>query len=290
LGASTVLQECGLLPDWVKREFAAPFLAECKQIANGEKGKRNPNQYLFIPAGDVHSTALDPPPRVELLTHMKVEYQQGDRDSCLRCSLASALAAMGFAMEAQVLANQEALSGCNVELVQSTARAVRTIFASSNVMLNKLHNHACSVASIAAEDAAWPIVLILQTSDGCYGTHAITTWNSMIFDSNSEHALRWSQSSLDWCSGEGSLCIGFSRAYRICPANYGHSLPQSVLSVGCQVRSQCVDSDALGWIMRLPSKKKPNGYHVRFTDGVTDKMSEGDAVELVIPPSRVCGD
>jgi hypothetical protein len=172
--SSTVLQECGLLPNWVESVFAPAFRNECKNIAvAGGVSKRNPHCYLFIPAGDVKDTDADTSPPVEILT-CKVQYQQGVLDLCLQYSMASALAAMGFVMEAKMLADQATLSGCNVELMQCAAAVVRKVFATSNLVLAKLQDHACAVAYIVQQDSTWPIVLVIQTSDGSYGTHAIT--------------------------------------------------------------------------------------------------------------------
>ena len=58
----TILQECGLLTDWIESTFAAPFKKECKDVASGKDGVRNPKQFLFIPAGDTHDSVSDPPP------------------------------------------------------------------------------------------------------------------------------------------------------------------------------------------------------------------------------------
>ena len=134
-------------------------------------------------------------------------------------------------------------------------------------MNKRINGHACSVDDVAKEDSSWPIVLLLQTSDGCYGLHAIITWKNLIFDSNCEHALRWSQKSLNWCSGKASSCTGFSRVYRICPASMGPIVGRHV-----HPRSGSI----AGWIMRLPSKHR-KGYHVRYADGATDNMSEEEA-------------
>jgi hypothetical protein len=112
----------------------------------------------------------------------------------------------------------------------------------------------------------------------------VTTWNQMIFDSNCVHPLRWSQRALDWCSGKDSTCVGFSRAYRICPANYGEKLPESAIAVGLQVRS--LDYDSLGWIMRGPSKKR-KGYHVRHTNGQTQAMSKEEVERFLAPRMQV---
>jgi hypothetical protein len=257
---------------------------ECKNIATGGDGKRNPKRYLFIPPGDVHDVETDPPPNTELLSHVTLVYLQGDQDTCLQHSMASALTAMGFEAEAKVVAADAALVGCKVTLVPRAAALIQKVFSKSNLAMKKLHNHACSVAEIAKEDASWPLILIIQTSDGSHGTHAVTTWNQMIFYSNCVHSLRWSQRALDWCSGRDSTCVGFSRAYRICPANYGEKLPESAITVGSQVRF--LDYDSFGWIMRGPSKKR-RGYHVRHSNGKTQAMSKGEVERFLAPRLQV---
>ena len=246
--SSTYLQECGLLKEWVESAFAAPLRNECKAVASGQIGKRNPKKFVFVPAGDTHDTGEDPPPTTEVLTHTSVNYLQGEQDTCLRDSLASALAAMGFVVEAQMVADDAGLVGCTLELVQRAQSVIQRTFAQSNLVFKKLQNHASAVKDIADLESDWPIVLILQTSDGCHGSHAVTTWNGMIFDSNWPHPLRWSQSSLDWCSGQHTQCVGFSRAYRICPGNIGDTLPLSNLSVGSQLRPSATEPNALAWI------------------------------------------
>jgi hypothetical protein len=211
---------------------------------------------------------------------------QGDEDSCLRHSMASALVAMGFVSEAKVVEAKTSLVGCNLALVQQTVILVRDLFVKTNLCMKKLHTHACSVTDIAAEDAWWPILLIIQTGDGSHGTHAVTTWNGMIFDSNCRHALRWSPKALDWCSGRDSSCVGFSRAYRICPADYGQTKQHSVINVGMHVARHGQDGNSVGWIARLPTKKRRN-YHVRHTDGLTEAMSEEEVARFVVPWKRV---
>lgn len=286
--STSVLQECGLTTAWVENQFAPSLLQECKNIANGREGKRNPKKFLFLPAGDVHDTEEDPPPPNESLPLVPVAYLQGNEDACLRLSMASALSAMGFKSEASVLASQTDLVGCRLDLIQKTSVLLPKLFLESNLCFKKVHNHACSISDIGKLDASWPIVLVIQTEDGCYGTHAVTTWNRMIFDSNCERALRWSQKSLDWCSGKNSACVGFSRAYRICPADLGQTRPASSISIGLQVRSHTAASNAIGWVMRLPSKKK-KGYHVRHTNGRTECMSEEAVNDSLIRRSLVGG-
>jgi hypothetical protein len=282
-----VLQECGLLPEWAEKEFAASFRTACKDVAGGNNGARNPRKMLFIPAGDVHDTNDDPPPSTDILPCVALMHLQGDRDSCLRDSLASALAFMGFGSEAKQLAADAALVGCNLNLVQRTSALLQRLFAKSNLVMKKLYTHPCLVSDIAGQDAAWPILLILQTSDGCSGSHAVTTWNHMIFDSNSSHALRWSQQALDWCSGKNSACVGFCRARRICPRACGETLPNSIISVGLQLRTPASgDSTLFGWIKRLPAEKKKD-HEVQHTDGATARLSKDNVASCVLQSSTV---
>ena len=142
-----------MLPEWVEKEFAASFRTECKDVAGGNNGARNPRKLLFIPAGDVHDTNDDPPPSTDILPCVALMYLQGDRDSCLRDSLASALAFMGFGSEAKQLAADAALVGCNLNLVQQTSALLQRLFAKSNLVMKKLHTHPCLVSDVVAYSA-----------------------------------------------------------------------------------------------------------------------------------------
>jgi hypothetical protein len=253
--ASTTLQECSLTEDWVETAFSVAFRKECKDIAAGDS-MRNKNKYLYIPAGDARPVDDDPPPSEELLSAVSVQYQQGVFDSCLRHSMASAFHAMGFTREAMTLALEDSISGCTVALVERATQFVRKLFQESNLVLKRVFATATSVHQVTQEDHSWPLLLIIQTSDGVYGSHAVTAWNGMIFDSTCPFALRWSQTSLDWCSGQASTCIGFSKVYRLCPVNFGQMLPDSTLQIGTQIQGPSNNSHVLGWVRRLPTKKR----------------------------------
>eukprot|EP00978_Attheya_sp_CCMP212_P000841 scaffold1766_cov39-Attheya_sp.AAC.1 len=94
------------------------------------------------------------------------------------------------------------------------------------------------------------------------------------------------QKSLDWCSGKDSACIGFGRAYRICPTNVAQTKPPSAIPVGVLVQSPMADSQSVSWVMRLPSKKK-RGYHVRHANGTTERMSEEEVANCRVESSSV---
>jgi hypothetical protein len=274
IGSAATLQECSLTDDWVESAFSSAFLRECQAIVTAPTAKRNETKYLYIPAGDAREPSDDEPPTEELLTDVGVQYQQGLGNTCLRHSMSSAFHAMGFTENAMQLALETRISGVNVSLVERAAYFVRKQFRVTNLILKRVFDTACSVEAVTQEDQAWPMLLIIQTSDGIYGSHAITTWNGMIFDSNCPYALRWSQTSLDWCSGKRSKCIGFSRVYRLCPEFFGKMSPGSTITIGTQIRTP---DGAFGWVRRLPTFKKTGeqkkGYIVCYTDGSTAPFS-----------------
>ena len=145
---------------------------------------------------------------------------------------------------------------------------------------------ACSVDQVTQEDPSWPMVLIVQTSDGEHGSHAITTWNGMIFDSNAPNALCWSQKSLDWCSGKDSACIGFSKVCRLCPADFSSETPRCAIQIGTQVQRHSELPDALGWIVHFPTKKKngqeKKGCIVFCANGAKAELSHLDVLKCVL--------
>jgi hypothetical protein len=283
LGAMVVLQECGLPREWVELNFSTSLRRDCQAVALGLAGKRNPKKYLLIPAGDVHDVVSDPPPKSEMLMDVPIKYQQGNSNTCFRDSLASAIHAFGFFANASDLSAMGQLSGCNLQLVQEVSAAVRKIFAKDNLVLVKVFDKTCTISSLQAQDMSWPMVLFLMASDGCYGTHAIAVWKGWIFDSNLPHALRWSQQSLDWCSGAGSTCIGFSRSFRLAPVQYQkHAEPAAGRAVMYGIGAQVWKDGRLGWIMRLPSVKNPSSYHVGFTDGSRTNMNDNNVATLAV--------
>ena len=276
----TALQECSLTKDWVEKQFTKAFRIQCKSIAVADTTNRQYNKYLYIPAGDSLSSMDDVLPSNQLLTGVHVLYQQGLLDTCLRHSMSSAMHAMGFTKEAKTLALEDSLTGVTIDLTAHAATCFRKIFKNSSLVMKKVFNSACSVDKVTQEDTSWPMVLLLQTSDGCAGSHAITTWKGMIFDSNCPTALCWSQRSLNWCSGKGSTCVGFLKVYRLCPDGYGRMFQDCTSKIGTQVQSNVSGSTALGWVRQLPTYhsngKQRKGYIVCYTDGSMVEWSQAD--------------
>ena len=152
--------------------------------------------------------------------------------------------------------------------------------------MKKVFSTACSVAAVSKEDHNWPLVLIIPTSDGIYGSHAITMWKGIIYDSTYPIALRWSQRSLDWCSGLGSTCIGFSKVYKLCPADLDHRALHSPLAIGTQVQMKRDTGNSFGWVKRLPklmvTGEQRRGYFIKYVDGGCSELDYLDFFKNII--------
>ena len=76
-------QETTKNEDYVSTNFGKRFAVECKQL--GDK------RYLPIPVGSCQSSVLPFVPNLQHANAPKIKYQQGDHDTCVFSSLASAL-------------------------------------------------------------------------------------------------------------------------------------------------------------------------------------------------------
>ena len=76
-------QETIMTEDYVSANFGDHFAEECKQL--GDK------RYLPIPVGSCRSSVLPFVPNLQHANAPEIKYQQGDHDTCVFSSLASAL-------------------------------------------------------------------------------------------------------------------------------------------------------------------------------------------------------
>ena len=192
-------------------------------------------------------------------------------------SMASAFHAMGFMDEAEVLAKAKSLSRPTVNLISLASQLVRTVFKRAGLVFKKVAKE-CYVDHVAFRDFSWPMVMTLRTDDGLCGSHAITAWNGLIYDSNFPHPLHWCQRSLDWCSGQGSTCVGFFKVYHLVP-KFDTFNEEGNVRLGMQVKTCSDSSSVLGWVARLPNKHRKE-YTVRFTDGNNVQMSLEDVMKF----------
>jgi hypothetical protein len=111
----------------------------------------------------------------------------------------------------------------------------RNYFNKLQLAIRKLP-HLRHVDQVLAWDTAWPLVVLLSSSDGGVGQHSVTIYKEGIYEPNATFVLTKSRKSLDWTTGIDCTCLGITRAYQILPRQCG-SLKDG----------PPVDTDAVGW-------------------------------------------
>jgi hypothetical protein len=62
-------------------------------------------------------------------------------------------------------------------------------------------------------------VVLLGSSNGGVGQHAVTIYKEGIYEPNAEFVLTKSRESLDWAAGVHCTCLGITQAYQIVPSS-----------------------------------------------------------------------
>jgi hypothetical protein len=81
--------------------------------------------------------------------------------------------------------------------------------------------HLRHVDQVLVWDTAWPLVVLLSSSNGGVGQHSVTIYEEGIYEPNSTFVLTKSGESLDWAAGIDCTCLGITRAYQIVPQHVG---------------------------------------------------------------------
>jgi hypothetical protein len=81
--------------------------------------------------------------------------------------------------------------------------------------------HLRHIDQVLAWDTAWPLVVLLASSDGGVGQHSVTIYAEGIYEPNLTFVLTKSRESLDWDAGVDCTCLGITRAYQIVPRHAG---------------------------------------------------------------------
>jgi hypothetical protein len=192
-------QEAIVNEDFVSNNFGEKFIEECKRL--GDK------RYVPIPVGSCRSSVLSLVPKLQCAEAPRVKYKQGDQDTCVFSSLASALYYTGIS-RLKDLAN---------DLHQKSTKVSGGI------------NSLVWVKKIVQKRASWleckkvlPIfdwkkdlnenmilVGVIKDSKGSC-QHAVSIYRNWVFDSNEEVALPLCQESLDCCTWDGKdgeVCV-----------------------------------------------------------------------------------
>jgi hypothetical protein len=98
----------------------------------------------------------------------------------------------------------------------------RNYFNKLQLAIRKLP-HLRHVDQVLAWDTAWPLMVLLSSSDGGVGQrqHSVTIYEERVYEPNSTFVLTKSRESLDWATGIDCTCLGITRAYQIVPRHVG---------------------------------------------------------------------
>ena len=210
-----------LLDSWVVGEFDQSFITEVKEQAVG--GTRSSRKLVEIPPGDSRSEDKQPAPY--LLFYMRPSvFQQKDNSTCLVDAFCSAAHAFGCVFETSELRNKEqksSLNSSNKDLWRDFANLVNRHFKPNVGLQIYKETGLKTVEQMMQCDDSFVIVATLKGNDGSEGQHAVAILDGAIYDANCKFALRKCQESLNWCcGGEGVVCTGFHRVYKLLPNNH----------------------------------------------------------------------
>jgi hypothetical protein len=173
----------------LREQFGSRFMEECKRL--GQK------KFVHIPVGSCRSSLMTVFPKLKCEKAPPIKFMQGQKDSCVFSSLASALYNTGIRDLVRVAI-----------ILQDKSR----MMAGGTLCLNK-------AKTIVTENAKWlqpqrlpkkfdwiidmndymfVVGVIKDSTNSCQ--HAVTIFRNWIYDSNEPFALPLSQESLDCCT------------------------------------------------------------------------------------------
>jgi hypothetical protein len=162
-------------------------------------------------------------PLVALCTTVCIKYRQTEALTCLIDSFCSAIWECGLCEAAEGLHREHRmrLSQSNYWLIGDWIDTTqRNYFNKLQLVIWKLP-HLRHVDQVLAWDTAWPLVVLLSSSDGGVGQHSVTIYEEGVYGPNSAFVLTKSRESLDWATGIDCTCLAITRAYQIVPRHVG---------------------------------------------------------------------
>ena len=185
-GQETIVNE-----EYVSSNFGDRFTEECKRL--GDK------RYLPIPVGSSRSSVLPFVPNLQHANAPKIKYQQGDHDTCVFSSLASALYYTGIS-KLKELANDIHQRSKKISGGINSLPLLRKIVEerASWLACNKVKGNFNWEKDL---NANMILVGVMQDSEGSC-QHAVTIYKRWVFDSNEKVALPLCRESLDCCTWE----------------------------------------------------------------------------------------
>jgi hypothetical protein len=206
---------------------------------------------------------VDAPPPQELCTTVRIKYRQTEILTCLIDSFCSAIWEFGLCDTAEGLQQEHRtkLSQSNYRLIADWIDVTNQHYLNKRQLVIRKLTHLRQVDQVLAWDTTWPLVVLLGSSDGAVGQHAVTIYEEGIYEPNAEFVLTKSRGSLDWAAGIDCTCQGITQAYQIVPRKCGS------LTDG-PPRMYNVPGHGRGWV----EKTKATYAKVRLLSGETVQM------------------
>ena len=173
----------------VKSQFGSRFVKECKRL-----GQR---KYVDIPVGSCRSSLMTVFPQLRCEKAPPVKFMQGQIDSCVFSSLASAFHHTGIRDLVRVAIILQDKSNRLAGGTHSLDKAKRIV--TENVKwLQPQRLPKTFDWGIDMNDYMFVVGVIKDSTNSCQ--HAVTIFRNWIYDSNEPFALPLSQESLDCCT------------------------------------------------------------------------------------------
>jgi hypothetical protein len=262
-----------LRDEWVFHYFDDSFIQEVKEQAVG--GTRSSRKLVVIPPGDSKPEDYQQPAPYLMMYMRRAKFQQNENSTCLVDSFCSAMHEFGCPQVVANLRQQEekvALSAGNKNIWGDFANLVNRNFKPLGLQLFR-EKAFSSIEEFLNCDDSFVIIASLKANDGSGGQHAVAIFDGAIYDANCRFALQKGQESLDWCcGGDGVVCTGYERAYKLLPINHRNVRQDSRYSFQKEKGSGRL---VRGWIV----SHRPVSTLIQFVDG---EKKEATPFELAI--------
>ena len=186
--ADSDVKECIVQEEFLVEKFGKVYVDEVKKMNRG---------FVDVPVGEHKPSSLQNYPHLRVSGAPILQYRQSaGQDLCVSKSFASALFALGFVKEAEIISDfgEDTLPGkVTNALMQIQKKAI-------SVLPSWLQPRKMPRKFVWQDDLDESTILlaVLTASDG-HRNHAVTIHGGFIYDANEEIALPLNQQALDYC-------------------------------------------------------------------------------------------
>jgi hypothetical protein len=180
--------ECDVEESLLVEKFGKVYVDEVKKLYRG---------FVDVPVGEQKESRLHQYPNLRVSGAPSIRFIQSEgRDLCVSKSLASALFAIGFVKEAEIIDEfgEKNLAGNVVDAFQKVKQKAVSVLPSwlqvKKIPLDFVWHRDLPDSSI--------LLAVLSASDG-HRNHAVTIHGGFIYDANEKSAIPFNQEGMDYC-------------------------------------------------------------------------------------------